>query len=447
MRGRYNTRRPISEEVHRHALRIAMDIKNRKETYRYRKLFRKILTQHEVPLDIPFSKQPQEKMKLVIEETLQKFKAFFPHWNIGMARLAVLLTLQDSGKTIRRKRRNYETTPLSFYRRPPRKIRYAPSTAELEGVVRPSKTPEAAPHRPQRPAQETVRGKQTRNGHASAKKATASEKNWSRFGPVARRRKDTSISRQASSSSEEAQTEKEATVSLEDIDKEIEELEEEIAVSRARRKIPVGRIFTPTPRPNSPQEEEPDLALDEFVQDILQSSIRESERAVDVVQSQAPPSSPPRRQKDDTSIQESSPGDESSEKSSHIQKIKQSPKSDSLMPPPSQARPKLYRPPLIATLRVEFVRAHNDFSLLASFIVSLFKKHTLRTFILSVEDMIQTPINTESSYLMTQPVDDRRVVDTWSLIKDSRSLVELFINEGRGMGVYMCVCDWVSIPS
>lgn len=133
-----------------------------------------------------------------------------------------------------------------------------------------------------------------------------------------------------------------------------------------------------------------------------------------------------------------------SERPKAIQALKH--ESSSMRPPSSSLKPmaikkKLSSPP--AKLFVEYLASDSDFTTIAQFFITLLKKHTLRTFILTVEEHTGQRIDGGNHYFMYSPMDDltgdgERQLVTWRLLKDVRDVILMFIEQQNGSGVYMC---------
>ncbi|RPA76542.1 hypothetical protein BJ508DRAFT_330986 [Ascobolus immersus RN42] len=111
-----------------------------------------------------------------------------------------------------------------------------------------------------------------------------------------------------------------------------------------------------------------------------------------------------------------------------------------LMPPPTSYKRTIPLPPARpASLRVEFVETATHFRPIASFVMVLFKKSTLRTFIVNVENAIEEELNHSGAFLAYMDIDEAEV-DTkprWTLLRDLRTIIVMFIRHSRGQGVYM----------
>lgn len=107
-----------------------MGVRSRRELYIVRKVIRRVLAHHNVSLLTCWGKQDTEKIARVCNQVVRIFRKNNPNWNLGMARVAVQHTLEDSGKTIRRKAKGYKSQPISYSRSAPRPKKYAPDFSE-----------------------------------------------------------------------------------------------------------------------------------------------------------------------------------------------------------------------------------------------------------------------------------------------------------------------------
>ncbi|RPA72544.1 hypothetical protein BJ508DRAFT_314640 [Ascobolus immersus RN42] len=96
------------------------------------------------------------------------------------------------------------------------------------------------------------------------------------------------------------------------------------------------------------------------------------------------------------------------------------------------AKPK--RPSPTVALRVEFVAAHNDFDTIGSFTLTLYKRHTLRTFFIAIEKNLDVTIDPDTGYFAFMPLhsDDNAA---WKLLHDLQAIVRMFLDHKTG--VYM----------
>lgn len=105
----------------RDAIRIAMGIENRSQSFAIRKEIRSILTSLDIPLGITWAYQDPTKLAAAVNKLLEKH----PDWNSGVCREAIIEVLGDIKRISISKQNNYTSkTKLDKPRKPARAKKY-----------------------------------------------------------------------------------------------------------------------------------------------------------------------------------------------------------------------------------------------------------------------------------------------------------------------------------
>ncbi|RPA79047.1 hypothetical protein BJ508DRAFT_328767 [Ascobolus immersus RN42] len=96
------------------------------------------------------------------------------------------------------------------------------------------------------------------------------------------------------------------------------------------------------------------------------------------------------------------------------------------------------------TLRVHLIKNPRNYSTTNSVLLSLYRRFTLRQFIASVEVAMTYDIRYNESFLCYAPVRSitSAQVRPWRIIRDVKDVVDLFLWESMGRGVFMCELRW-----
>ncbi|RPA71564.1 hypothetical protein BJ508DRAFT_335918 [Ascobolus immersus RN42] len=468
LRGRHNTILKRPREVVRTCLRLAMGIRHRRELYKIHKLYKRVLARNNVNMLVPWARQDKKLMLKVCVDILKGFQPIFPHWNLGMVRVGVRFYIGDTAKNIRRKGNNYESRAIWYDRRPPRPIAYAPDYSDeaIEKMVTDhlekyrahvtSKTSKGSKGAKKAKDQEGS-NQNAHTGSATKSKKTAAAGGY-KVKPTLSRFK---IARQAT----------------------VPEPSEEDEDLRPREKLPDVPFpeFTPTPvssRHPSPDGEIPRASVlsdasffKEPTKRIKKEEPSQQPISSPVQQAPTPPVSPLSVREKESGTQRNTmppPPPPTPPLSSKLSKYpKSATPSRPLVSPTPHARSSLSiraergsvlpsdpptqtysqsresgslarkRRQLTATVRVEFVAAHNDLTNQCSFMLTLSKRHPLRTFLHAVEGMIGKAVRTRHDFLTFMPIDCED--EMWNVIKDTSDVARMVRFYGNTSGVFMTI--------
>lgn len=426
-----------------------MGIVDRKHTYRIRKVFKKVFAINNINMLIPWSGQDKTQMKKVAEDLFIKFKPVYPHWNLGMIRYSMQKYLSDTKKLIGKKANNYKPQfHLDRPRKKARPIKYA-TVDHIQGF------PEEDDDNSNNDSSESRRGgpvkpKDRNNGINGSAKGKE-------------RARDSSIEESSGS------PERELTVA--------EEVEFQVAIASVSPKSPAPS-FNRRPEKNTVIDKK-GASLEKHSNPVS-SGTRSGKRngGSTGAQSQAGRG---------TGIKETSP-DSTSQNIATQREAPSTPSEGAVGPmttqPPVSSNDSTSRlgnmgPPVLpvarvkvessvighgknatsqnsgtrsqtarpgrksptASIRVDFVEDMDSDDAISSFTLVLYKRHTLRTFLLSVEKNIGSRIDPADGFLLYFPLRDATDGSKWSCLRDVQSIIRMFI-EHKG-GVYMTHCSLV----
>lgn len=406
--------------MERDSIRLAMGVRDRKDVYRVRKVIKRILSLHGCSLLKAWAFQDSAKMLRVINDVLLKLKPDFPMWNAGVCRVAIMHCLVDSGRTLRRKPFGYRSrAPLGYTRGPPRKKKYAmdpnksiedqpvtkttrktaETSTEIPTETRPyRRNVNAADHDSPEPEQSD-----DEDEDASQRPRRQRQKGKQKATSTTGKSKTTVASRKRKAPTEsESDSESGGEVEADDVGGAEDEEDHESGLAdtvSSNDKTPGPQQHLPTPPPTSRQRK----------------SIRTNSKHSTSPGSATPlPSMPP--------------------PTTPNPKIRQS---------SVASKPRVKPASPVAYVRIEFVNSRSDMSTLASFGLSLYKKHTLRAFVVSIEKNIGYELDLKSSFLLYVPIGNPD--GPWKIIRDVQDLSRMFIVEGKSRGVYMTTVDLVGL--
>ncbi|RPA78877.1 hypothetical protein BJ508DRAFT_328908 [Ascobolus immersus RN42] len=490
LRGRLNKQSKRSKDCPRDAIRLAMRIRSRKEMFLVRKVMKKVLLRCGVSLKLPWSKQNTDLLIKAVKEVLTVMHKHFPFWTAGIARRAIMDCLVDSARNWRRKLRGYKSiNGLGYSRGVPRKPAYYGEISKAKGSSKKdgksskkkAKGKEKEPHadndqdeaeesrvdqeietdsrrsssaskRDKRPSEGARES--TARSTASHQKKRETEKE-SRQAPEPSNGSSKATSRPATSTPVSTpvstNSKKSASIAgnhLKDVTLQphnaANRLPRGFAASKSSKEgrvpLPPVPFISPTPEP---------------IETVVESHMPGGER-------QSQPfyitSSPPRP---DTHKPQNVNGSRQAFRNfpsnpvvigssvAPSAAIHTAPAAARSMPPPPMPvnRPGKKLPPIAAVIRVEFVESTKDFTILASFMVSLWKRSPLRSFITAVESGLRSRLDIETDYLCYIPIDHvgEHIAGKWTVLKDSEDLVHMFLTQSRGRGVFLTSVDRDSI--
>lgn len=105
--------------------------------------------------------------------------------------------------------------------------------------------------------------------------------------------------------------------------------------------------------------------------------------------------------------------------------------------------------PRAAVVRVEFVKSITNFTSVASFTLTLFRRHTLKEFLLGVErHILPVPLDITGGFLCYLPMEKLvagKLLASWSVVSTLEIVTSMFQEQTRaGTGVYMTQVNAVS---
>lgn len=407
LKGRFNKRVKRVDEVDRDIVRLAFGIRNRPEMYTLRKIIKKILHANKIEVDVAWSFQEREKMVKVVNDCFQKLKTLYRGINLGITRLAVMHTLQDSVRTIRWKLRGYKSIgPLRYPRGPPRAKKYATEDTlfhlSRNDTITNNKgsATRAAP-----PAQPAQRNKNPSNETSMAQRRVQGSPE--QLGESSRSRGSFDNRHQRTESEQTTGPDEESVDDVNDRWTAVQDESMQAASTVENEQVEAVEVRNLSPRVTRSR-----------------ASIKETPASRQITEKAT--------KKPTTPVT----------KSIKDEKIKQSSSQLGLMGPPSTPLVKR-RPSPTAALRVEYVASMDDSTVLSSFVLSLYKRRTLQSFILSIETNIKETIDYADGFFVYLPLDAQEDA-AWQIIKDIQDIIRMFITEGRKMGVYLCFVDTVS---
>ncbi|RPA71381.1 hypothetical protein BJ508DRAFT_315676, partial [Ascobolus immersus RN42] len=475
LKGRFNTQPKDPYAVERDPVRQACGAKNRPDVYKINGIIKRACLTHGVSVYKSWMFQDPATLRLVLDDVLRKSQRYFPAWNAGLARAKIQQYLRDTGKNYRRKMRvgtgRVQKRERTFAA--PRKIRYCRAD---ETMIR-----EHLKKKAQRQLREE---KKKKYAESQARK---------------QRRPDESERAGGSNKKKERQN---ARASVPDDDEEDNQASDiglrasapvQHQTSPVRQRIFSSPQATPSPPtiPNvpSPPSSPPPIrkrlrqkkttGSAPVVEKISGSSSRGQEAATPgmagksdsaVISSKKAsatgasgtksssrmPASTPNITTLGTNSEAQTPRPQLSQNVSRSSlkpnQTYESSKTNREMAPPMKPVESSIRqsnartikvPPVVrvppAALFIEFVKSDEDFTTVSSFVLTLFKKHTLRTFILAIEENIEQRVKPAEEFFMFCPIDElvqqRDVL--WRIVRDLRDIVRMFTDYRRSDGVYM----------
>lgn len=507
IRGRFKTTKKREDEVERDSIRIAMGVRDRKDVYRVRKMIKAVLVLHNVSLMRAWAFQDSEKMRRCIEDVLVKVRPEFPLWNAGVARVAIMDTLVDAGRTLRRKLRNYKSlAPLKFQRRPPRPKKYAASVDRQGPATKPAQAAPSANGSSNSATTAVSSAKAQVVTKQTAKRSTAVQM------PAPKKQdhpaSSTSVhatatpipitpptkrpSKQVSSATAKIppalQQAVEAFVQTDPVivpctpTKRPPAKKSAAGASKPSTSKAPSTMATPDKKANTQSQEtalKKLLALTGGVatstKKIVSTStaintplanghdLRPKKRAA----LKSPDTQPNGKRQTLTQHIDSSLSTECSvgaktlpakraaetQLSSLLQKkgtvAAKAPTKEAQFPESDASSPvvksKRLPPSPTVFLRIEYVDSISEMQLVASFVLPLYKKHPLRTFILSVEKHTGIEVDLARDFLFYVPIEAVGK-SAWVGLRDIQDVARMFLVQGKARGVYMTRMTFVSFP-
>ncbi|RPA72803.1 hypothetical protein BJ508DRAFT_334669 [Ascobolus immersus RN42] len=466
VRGRFkNKYRRKRNEVERDAIRLAMGVRNRKDLYRIRKIIKQVLARKRVSLKKAWSYQDPALMVQCIEELLRTICPVFPNWNAGIARIAIMHTLLDAGRCIRRKLRGYRSmNGLGFDRSTPRPMRYAIDfdAVETDSEVKEEEEETHSITTKRKPTNK----KQTKTQPGKQKSGKNSERPPTKKAPAAKSAGSSKPNAKSAGSSKPNAKSSDTTNAAAAPKKSVS--------GKSDSKNPVMSEATSTPKkkaaktgakvepvkPKKPQSAQSGVKqVSRQAGSIAPSSVsdpnsRASTKTHDPIiidfpdipdpdpyparNAQVPPKSTGKSGK--MTGKSETAGNRASVSSRHT-----GPSHDVAAGGPaspttfseSPSNPVLPKSP-VAYLRVDFILGPADFTVVGAFGLSLYKRHTLRTFLVSIEKNTGVTIHMEHEYLFYKPIGAAFSDSGWKILRDVQDIARMFIVEGKKRGVYMC---------
>ncbi|RPA71572.1 hypothetical protein BJ508DRAFT_335888 [Ascobolus immersus RN42] len=490
LRGRLNKQSKRSKDCPRDAIRMAMQIRSRKEMFLVRKVMKKVLLRCGVSLKLPWSKQNTDLLTKAVKEVLTVMHKHFPFWTAGIARRAIMDCLVDSARNWRRKLRGYKSiNGLSYSRGVPRKPAYYGEISKAKGsskkdgksskkkakgkekeshadndqdeaeeskvdqeIETDSRRSSSASKRDKRPSERARES--TARSTASHQKKRETEKK-SRQAPETSNGSSKATSRPATSTpvSTTASTNSKKSASttgnhLKDVTLQphnaANRLPRGVAASKSSKEgrvpLPPVPFISPTPEP-----------IETMVESHMPGGERQSQPFYITSSPPRPDTHKPQNVSGSRQAFRNFPSNPVVIGSSVAPSaaIHTAPAAARSMPPPPMPvnRPGKKLPPIAAVIRVEFVESTKDFTILASFMVSLWKRSPLRSFITAVESGLRSRLDIETDYLCYIPIDHvgEHIAGKWTVLKDSEDLVHMFLKQSRGRGVFLTSVDRDSI--
>ncbi|RPA74436.1 hypothetical protein BJ508DRAFT_312883 [Ascobolus immersus RN42] len=417
LRGRFNTRPRHAGEVNRDAIRLAMGVRNRRELYIVRKVIRRVLAHHNVSLLSCWAKQNPDTVAKVCNQIVKVFRKNNPNWNLGMARVAVQHTLEDSGKTIRRKAKGYKSDPISYARSAPRPKKYAPDFSEH--LVESEEEDEEAKMIPERnngmedaPERRKQAPSPARSHPPSSQASHHPGQKTSRKQAPAKKSREEDRSQTTDVAPRSSHVARGERSPLANGSKEQEHISD-------RRSSHLQASTTPNINTGIGTASTSHKGLMGPPPVPLRQTASSLKSATPTHSTHATPAAPLRNSYSGTPLRAGS-------FNSH-----------------ANGTATGYRPPLAATLRVEYVTSFEDYTSRASFVMTLYKKHTLRTFVISIEKMIAETIDLSCTFFLYMPIAGKD--NTWNLLRDVAAIAQMFTLQGPTSGVYMCHADYDSL--
>ncbi|RPA81524.1 hypothetical protein BJ508DRAFT_326419 [Ascobolus immersus RN42] len=447
IRGRHNRQVIRLWEVPRDAIRIAMGIKNRPELYRLHKFLKRILISRGVSLLKCWSKQDAALMRRVVDEILRKVKPHYPSWNAGVARMATMLYLQDTRRTIRKKMNNYETEPMEFDRAPPRKKKWATEfddeemeeeEMEEEGMeedeLGPDGDMDADDEEEDQDPQEEEETRPARGSGNSRRQKQApprpqKEREKSAEDPPATPPAPPAKKTQKVVKSSTQRRQRAATPEL--IESGSDEFPEPVQTNK--KSVPVARQAVkankekPAMQPPKSRKAAPAPKTQAKKKTLAKKSPVQHEE--DYADGHVPPSSPPVRPSGAQSTAKKRQTSNVNSSGPIVKKVKVE-ASTPVLPV------RRHIPSPIAVLRVEYTTDPDQFESVASFTLTLFKRNSLRSFIISIQNAVEEHIFTFDGYFAYLPIGSDPTM-AWRILGDFQDIVEMFIEHGKKRGVYL----------